>query len=577
MQTEGPARLFSVAGPLAFTLAALLAGIQMMESRPARAHDALYNADALAQSAYHRDAVLGQKPPSGWVLPTFYGFYPELGIYSLVHFLSGDAYASIWINGWLQWLLLQLLWILLLRRMLKASAVWYGGSLSLLLFAFLLRGGTTELPLAAAQMSYHAGTAIAFLLHVLGLMVLVSGPQTSGRRAILCLWLVNGIAATVSDPLFLFFAIPASFAGLGWLKLRSPPSAAVLLRGTVSLRIVSGLLGVIALVGLLGLHWLSGKPGFRLMARGADRPVQAFTSALFGGTLNSQHVRDSAVNLLEAAGSQGLVLFFGCALFATASVLLVRMHGQEGTPDERLGEAALLSLLVLAPTACLVVSAVVYGGAAIPRYGIPLWSGLAVLPGAMLASWVRTSKAPRCEGQRRGLNEGFLTLRPALRLALLLSAVCSIGLGVWLFQTRQRWLKPPPRDRTVPLVTCLDRLSERVPLVWGIGGYWDARPVTLLSERGLRVNPVEGRLELNLWINNYYDFLGERETPPYNFVIARGILPEGLQRLGKPDAEFQCPGTLVLYYRDRAALRNLYSRARILLWLRALGFEPDGL
>src|SRR4051812_3628436 len=59
-----------------------------------------------------------------------------------------------------------------------------------------------------------------------------------------------------------------------------------------------------------------------------------------------------------------------------------------------------------------------------------------------------------------------------------------------------------------PLVRYLDSQTERYGLKTGTAGYWNARPLTLLSQKGLRALPVVSALTPDPWVSNQYWFSG---------------------------------------------------------------------
>src|SRR5207248_11339952 len=79
------------------------------------------------------------------------------------------------------------------------------------------------------------------------------------------------------------------------------------------------------------------------------------------------------------------------------------------------------------------------------------------------------------------------------------------------------------RDYRPPLVEFMDRLATDKGLRVGLAGYWQARPITLLSQTGLRANPMDGIYQPLLWVSNrhwYSEQIGNhREPPPLDFVI----------------------------------------------------------
>jgi hypothetical protein len=115
---------------------------------------------------------------------------------------------------------------------------------------------------------------------------------------------------------------------------------------------------------------------------------------------------------------------------------------------------------------------------------------------------------------------------------------------------------------TPPLVRFIDDLSLRDGLRYGIGGYWQARLVTLLSGRGVRVYAVDGALHPLLWVSNrqwYAElFAAKTRDRQVDFVIlddpAWKISREETVRVfGDPVREETFNNTRVLIYAQRRA------------------------
>jgi hypothetical protein len=122
----------------------------------------------------------------------------------------------------------------------------------------------------------------------------------------------------------------------------------------------------------------------------------------------------------------------------------------------------------------------------------------------------------------------------------------------------------PRRELTAyrpPLVHFMDELARQEGLRYGYAGYWQARPITLLSNRGLRAYAVDGVLNPLLWVSNrewYAESLEDRSRRPrIDFVVlddpAWKISRESAVRvLGEPAREVHFGNTRVLIYSRRS-------------------------
>jgi hypothetical protein len=137
-------------------------------------------------------------------------------------------------------------------------------------------------------------------------------------------------------------------------------------------------------------------------------------------------------------------------------------------------------------------------------------------------------------------------------------------------------LTPPPqsiRTYVPPFVKFLDDLAAREGLRYGVGGYWQARPVTLLSRTGVRVYSVDNSLRPFLWANNrewYSKALKNRAIKPtIDFVIlddqiAHMTREQAVQVMGEPTREARFENTRVLIFRNAAtALKESESELNL--------------
>jgi hypothetical protein len=114
-----------------------------------------------------------------------------------------------------------------------------------------------------------------------------------------------------------------------------------------------------------------------------------------------------------------------------------------------------------------------------------------------------------------------------------------------------------------PLVQFMDELSQHESLRYGYAGYWQARPITLLSHRGLRAYAVNGVLSPLLWVSNrewYFQSVEKRTKPPHiDFVVLDDPLwkltrENAVRVLGEPSREVRFENTRVLIYSRRSSL-----------------------
>lgn len=107
------------------------------------------------------------------------------------------------------------------------------------------------------------------------------------------------------------------------------------------------------------------------------------------------------------------------------------------------------------------------------------------------------------------------------------------------------------------LVRVLDNNASRLDLHYGLGGFWETRPVNLLSRAGLHAYPIDGALEPFNVLSNMWWYRGNpkrrRMRPHYNFIFLNGAFfklsrETVIERFGQPSEEMQVDGIHILVY-----------------------------
>jgi hypothetical protein len=256
------------------------------------------------------------------------------------------------------------------------------------------------------------------------------------------------------------------------------------------------------------------------------------------------------------------------SLLVATTVLLFTLRSAVIRGLDRVGLADRLVAVmfgVLAASALLGMVAIVTGGsnglAVIkdyhwsmhylhPAFLLPLVS-LPFAFGAMLAKHTRWSFATQAG-------------------CLLVASVSAVFAGAYALNT------PRPAgyitEYRPALVRHLDELAKTEKLRTGIGGYWQARLITLLSQTGVRAYAVDGAMTPFLWVSNseWYKPIYKEAGKP-DFVVLDDPLwklnaSAAYARFGFPLREATIEGTRVLLYKcatcteaDRAAAASRTS------------------
>jgi hypothetical protein len=377
---------------------------------------------------------------------------------------------------------------------------------------------------------FHGG---AFVIGVVWIALVLSALRADGARrfASSCAWL--GLAAALglaSDVVLLpWFAAPlaASLGLAAWLRVVDRGRA---LRIVVTLTLGAACgLAIDAAVHASGLfiigaginHVLARNPFSSLARFLRDVPFLARTLAPFW-----------------LAGVAWLLAT------VAAGVLAVRRTGSL----RRVPAAWLVLSATIAFSAVISIAAAVLNG----RYDDPSLIRH-FLPTLLLPSLFLFSPAWLSRADGHGLEP-----RP-------LAALVTAGLLAAIFLRHRDWT-PAALELPYPAyVRCIDDLAAREGLSKGLGDYWSARYVRVLSRAGVVVDQIDPAPAPFDWCNNprWYDE-GEASVEGHRFVITEGLRREALiDRFGAPAKTAICDGREVLVYDHRLPnLRTLPPVAR---------------
>jgi len=115
----------------------------------------------------------------------------------------------------------------------------------------------------------------------------------------------------------------------------------------------------------------------------------------------------------------------------------------------------------------------------------------------------------------------------------------------------------PIHAQVPPLTQFMDEVASREHLKYGFAGYWQARPITLLSRTGLRVYAVHREMGPLLWVSNAQWYEQLRRSDGKGFTVDFVILDDPIWTLtreaavsafGEPRRELRFENTRILIY-----------------------------
>jgi len=497
------------------------------ENRP----DLFFNADGLMPASLYRDVFVDRFPLSGWSFPPAVCLFPDFLFFFLAMFVTGGTVPASILYSLVLWtLFLEGIFFLIQRtgdgqimeRMICA------GVLAGFIFPATSLGLDSGLLLPLFQPGFHAG---AFLVSLYSAGFLLGYLKGASFWNLIALFILSCLALA-SDKIYwitgiapLFTAALISTAGFS-TKRKSAISVALIL--------LSALTGTWLIWELERLNYfLIPAVGFSLKNAGE------FSLSFF-----MQSILKTAHDLFSS--SMPYAAFFSMALISLA------VGGFFSTKRKEYEKAFVIIytlIVILFNYSGLALSRALFG-LYHPRYAISLFL---IVPAAL------------------AICPPFFSRRSLLAASGILVSLLFV---VSVYEVQRTGLAFRPYRH--PLSECLDSNQKKYNLSYGLADYWHARPVSLLSRSGLRMNQITYALGTHYWLNNYYWYFGKKANPQYDFIITNGLdRALILKKFGSPAASFFCPSAEVFVYNRPGdeAFRNLFhaTESEIKLWQFMLG------
>jgi hypothetical protein len=531
--------------PRIYCWLALLIALACLYRRLASAGDISdwISSDSLWPVNLVTDVFVDHYPLSGWAFSIAPCWFPDVFLVGIMYALARNVVVATILGGFAQFVLL----------IMAICSCWRALSLPKALaaeVATIIAGVTVTLYVALHLPSpyggyhqfflpqTHVGNLVNFVLALLFFLRLLGRQTRNAHHVTGAAFLLVCFLGTMSNVLFAtHFLVPATFA-----------VALLLARRDLGLRDASYLLAAWPAAGL-------GMEANRLLFTVTDVSVQSSV-----GWKPFRAARDTflhgATQALVAGDFQhilALAWLLGCG--AALFWLLMRQNDRSKQP----GDALKISFFAVAAGASIMSAATIIlgGSATLTAPGMYGWSQHYMHPMFLLPlfTWPVFIGCLPATSRRAG----------SLRSVLLVPALASAAVAVISFIETPRPVVP--LDRYAPLlVRELDAYARLHGLRYGLGGYWQARLITMLSRTGLRVYQVDTNLEPYHWVSNikwYTESFENRSIEPlFNFVllndrqfqISKGDVTAVM---GKPDGEAAIAAVPVLLYaRNTQAARD---------------------
>lgn len=493
----------------------------------------LYHADLLYLPLLYADWARGLNLVS-WHLPPAPYFFPDLALYFALRTALPRDDLALLAFGLAQYLIFTLGLCFLANQMLPQA---YGAArvalivLAAILFVKFIPGLQSYSQMIFVS-SHHFGV-VATTPWILALVYPAQGDRFDQTRVIVA----GGLAflLSASDSLFVvqvLIPLCGALLGLGW---RTPCWL-----GVKRHLIVVGELALAATAGWVVSYlfvWTSPP----------IHPATSLTDSLAGfGRLGATLGLEADAHPLHIV--LAILFLAGCLGTLIVNLRCDRDRGAQTTDSAPVYFALFFVIGVPLNVAAIVFSGAFLDGAGL-RYFLPLiifsaWWGFPFLwrlPARRIPAW----------------------LDPATRLALLLGIPFLAGTVNWSqFGLGLATPYYPARAR------CVDELADQYGVRFGVADYWQAKPISVWSQRGVRVVQVTRELKPYFWINNTAWYAGEPE-----FAIVDTSRPVNddwrldetflISRYGQPDEVFQCGADRILLYLGPAqAFRGLFAEVQ---------------
>ncbi len=476
--------------------------------------DFIYNSDALYLPSLYVDVLNGENI-SEWRLPPTPYFFPDMLLYFLLMTVTSSMHVTVVVLGMIQFLVFTLGLFLLARETMPRS---YGlGRYGLV----VLMGGLflifSDKLMFYSQMIFISAHHFGIVLIIPFVLTLVCKLISKLKMPLVYILCILSFLTGLSDALFLIqVAVPLAGSLVVLLLIKQSS-----VKHTFT--IVSAMLipGVIAWA--LNYFVITGKNS--LVKSYLFRPHLMGPSMLtfFKSLLAS--VKMYPIHAILAGG-----LLSGCVL------VLVIQWRQFRTAFKSKSALLLASYFLFALV--INVVAILLFGVFMDRNGFRYFLPFLIFP----AFW----------GMPFVLRVPKIVSRRVFAGAIL--AIYTIIVLFSLQNIEHQQIEEIFTDAYYPsYIRCIDEKATQVGIKHGIAQYWQARPISMLTQNELKVVQVNRDLSPFYWINN----LAWYEIEPEFVVIDLSLpkdhklrLDEDLirKRFGDPDAVFQCEQALVMVY-----------------------------
>ncbi len=487
-----------------------------------------YNSDTLYLASVYKDVFVDGTGLRGWNLNGAPNFFPDMFLYSVIRFFSGDFRLAYVIFSTVQYNLLVFLIGSLFKGINPKINPNYITLFYFLFPVFLLATilhGSFQFTFDIMSQSYHNGCFINTLIALNFLFRYL----TREKRAYLIAMLVFVFLGAFNDRLFLVTFVAPVFAvlvfNLIWLKRKALNKAGIWIIGTsLFSMIVFNLTKKNAIYQCIGL-------GEKFMNFGNAGP--SFNNLLAQLT-----------NFVESIDLRGLIVILTLLSFVVLVFLFFRLAVKSSWFKRMGAEDEIATIFILFSSVSVFITLFT-----------PVINGYYLGPSCIRYTMVSFYLSM--------FNVVFIVYfftrgnlgKPWLTITLAVLSIFYAGMIVHTFQS-----KPVAENLKAVInyypdkVKQIDDFAGKHQIQYGVAGYWDAKYTTMFSKHNVRVYTAINE-KLNLWYhvmnsNWYYNSeKGKFKDPEFRFVI---LSPEDFKTtreiFGEPIDSAQVEQNKFIYY-----------------------------
>ncbi len=418
-------------------------------------HMDFMNSDTMYMPSIYKDLIEDGHSIEGWMFNSAPNFFPEMLIYFVVRFFSGDFLTANMVYGLVQvWIIMGLV-NLIFKSLIPDRHIiisTYANLLFSICFLIIHYADVIDVPFYLTTTAYHTG---AFMMQLSSIYLLIELSKSYNRSKLITLFIIS-LLTVFSDKIFIFyFSVPSLVLALSYLLKR---------KRKLALQFSFVCVGPV-LLGILLFNLLKSSYYIRFISPPKNLGFQSSLDSL--SVMKSQFFE-----YLLAYDLRSVFVFFACLSFIMIIVIAIKeMRKSFLSPGLRFYFLFILinSLLVtLVP-----IVAGNYIGYDTLRYNITvLYLLLFTLPlgiHILFKGWVRMVYPSWIKD---------LTLSV---LAISLAIIGKINLDL---DGLNSYLNYYPDN-----VRRMDEIAKKEGLKKGIGGYWSSHYITMLSRENIRIYP----------------------------------------------------------------------------------------